>query len=742
MQPRIPARLAAGAGLTGKDVIRILRKRKLLIILSVVISASIAAIVTVLWGFYAPLYTTDALLAVNRPRSGGLAAETYLPGGEVMDRLLASSAQIAMSRPVMEAALGDPDLRQTRWFQKNTDNAVMRLQEEVLIAPVSRTNYIRASMTGRDKEELPVIVNAVAAAAVREKYRSTQERVLSDIRRVEAEQDELSKRLEEARKKVASKLEDRPEPMRIAELDRQVTARVGKLRVLEDQIARLELIRSEAISGWDVIKDMDAEQLKQLPEVQLRVESEPILQGLRSRKISIESERVAVARKLGPNHPAVVRMVSSIDSLDKQIEDRRKELTGIQVVLLQTDRQRAPGIIAQQLIQLSTERSRVDKEAEDAVKEVEALRTRYKGLEDELDRRQQQTDRDAINLVTRKTRLDNRLDELRLEQRGLEVLELERKAFPPNTPSWPKWKTMMPLGIIGGLVIGLGLAFLLELVDTSIRGPADVSRRVDLPLLGMVPHSDDLEDEIEDMRLAFMSAPNSIVAEAYRQIRTTLLFSGPASRRKSLLITSPLPGDGRTSVAMNLAGCIARGGHRVLVVDANFRQPSISALFPQAPQAGFSSALVGQADWRAQVHEVEENFYVLAAGPRPPNPAELFGSEQMRRLIQEMEAEYDEVIFDSAPCVVVTDSPVLSTEVNGVILVVRANVNTYGIVQRTRDILDRVGAHIVGVVLNAVRVTAGGYLRKNYETYYQYHQQPQLLAADAEAGEPEAAETT
>jgi capsular exopolysaccharide synthesis family protein len=267
---------------------------------------------------------------------------------------------------------------------------------------------------------------------------------------------------------------------------------------------------------------------------------------------------------------------------------------------------------------------------------------------------------------------------------------------------------------------------MLELIDTSVRGPSDIARRVDLPLLGMGPHQDDLEEDIKDLRLAFSTHPNSLISEAFRQVRTCLLYSGPASQRRTLLVTSPQPEDGRTTVALNLAASVARGGRKVLVVDANFRQPAIGKLFSSCPDGGLSSALVGQAAWRDMVREIEPNFSVMASGPLPPNPGELLGSEQMSSIIAEMVAEYDQVIFDAAPCLLVTDAPALSTLVDGVVLVVRAGANTYGIVQRSREMLTRIGAHVVGVVLNGVRAMAGGYLRKNYEAFYDYHEQAKL----------------
>jgi len=230
---------------------------------------------------------------------------------------------------------------------------------------------------------------------------------------------------------------------------------------------------------------------------------------------------------------------------------------------------------------------------------------------------------------------------------------------------------------------------------------------------------------VEDLCTAFRGPPGSLIGESFRQIRTCLLFSGPAEQRRSILVTSALPKDGRTAVSVNLAAAMAHGGKNVLVVDANFHQPALRRLFAPDQDSGLSNALTGQADWRGLVREVEPNLSILPAGPLPPNPAELLGSPQMRAFIDQTLQSYDQVVFDGAPCLVVSDPCVLSTQVNSVILVARAGVNTYGIVQRTRDLLQRVGARILGAVLNGVRVTAGGYLRKNYETFYQYSERPQ-----------------
>jgi capsular exopolysaccharide synthesis family protein len=298
----------------------------------------------------------------------------------------------------------------------------------------------------------------------------------------------------------------------------------------------------------------------------------------------------------------------------------------------------------------------------------------------------------------------------------------------PVEPSFPKLAIMIPLGVLLGLVSGIGLAVLLEFVDTSIRRPSDVAQKLDIPLLGIIPHADDVEDDFEDVRTALLTHRDSLMGETFRQIRTNLQFSGPTQQHKTLLITSASPEDGRTTVAVNLAVAVANAGSKVLLIDANFRQPAIAELFPQAPEGGLSSALVEQAHWQESVAEVEPNLHVMGAGPLPPNPAELLGSQRMAALLQEVGSQYDQVIIDGAPCLVVTDSVILSRSVDAVLLVLRAGVNTHGVASKVRGMLRTVDAHVVGAVLNSVRAMAGGYLRKNYDAYYDYQEAPKLPA--------------
>jgi len=742
-----PARSAAPAtsstgGLTGRDLLRILRKRKWMIILSVVICLVLTGLGTGLWQVYSPLYTAEALLQVTPEETSELDPRGMIYGNPNIHELIVQNAvRLASRREVLsEAAKNNLELRQTSYFDKHRDEVVDQLEEDVQFVPEPTADIIRVKMTGTNPHECATIVNAISQEAQEDSARRTTGQHGDDI-------DKLSAQLEKEEARLAQLEEAEVElpalavadSAKLTELERQHAMLSYRLRDVMDELsaaaAEYQDLQAGAASAQESL-DTFAED----PEVKYMIESDPIVRSLRSSEMAYVSQLEDARRKFGPNHQTVESLASRLESVRRQLEERVREVA----VFMRQQRLGAPASARERLAQLQNEKSQVETELRQIEAELaeEQQRLEQQRVKNEAIREQIQAQRATHDLEERAVRerinrIRNRLLELELLSQDEPPLRVVSTAEKPRTPSWPKWSVMIALGIVLGLVVGVGLAVLLEVIDTSIKNPADVSRRVDLPLLGMIPHSEDLEDVIEDMRLACLQSCDSLVDESLRQIRTGLLFSGPASERRSLLVTSPLPGDGRSTVALNLGVSIARSGRKVLVVDANFRQPCATELFPECGEEGLSSALVGRTTWQDCVHQVEENLHVLPTGPLPPNPAELLGSDQMTTMVAEMHEQYDQVLFDAAPCVVVTDSQVLATQVDGAILVVRAGSNTHGVVQRTRGMLERVGAHIVGAVLNGVRVTAGGYLRKNYETYYEYHQRARL-PAEAEVEQTEA----
>ena len=699
MGPQLNAPRPQG-GMTGQDVLRIIRKRKWLIILSVVIALSVTCVVTFLWLKYAPQYTTVAHLRVQPSQS--LLKDVRINRDMIKIHKFSLAGKIT-SRPVLKAAVENTELIGTKWYKKNREQAVRRLAQEIGVTPVRDTYAIRLSMKGTNKEELPIIVNAVASAFVDYIKNWTGGKHVAQADRLRSELKDQQNSLSQLEAEAGIT----PEADNLPGMQHRLALLTGEQQALTGEKIDLEVaIESTQEALGSLQQRRDKGEVFGIPAVQNAMSTDFEMRSMKNRLEEMHTEVGVLKNRVGPSHRTFLDLKQRIKDLEERISNYENILVHriVQGMMGQHDE-----ILKSSQSQRETIVRRLEQSQENVAKLHQAL--------DKLTKkkaRRQYLAREIDRISTRLTYM---------ELMDIDEVTLDIPASIPDTIYMPKWSIMIPMGILLGLGFGVGIMFLIELIDTSIKSPTDIARRIDLPLLGMVPHTNDIDEEIEELHMACITHPNSLISEAFRNIRTCLLFSGPASQLRSILVTSPMPGDGRGTVALNLSASIAQSGRKVLVIDANFRQPMIHKTFPDCPEAGLSTALVGQADWKDIVKEVEPNLSVMASGPLPPNPAGLLGSDQMRNLLSEMETQYDQIIFDGPPCLLVTDAPVLGTMVDGVILVVRAGANTHGVVQRSRDMLQRVGAHVLGVVLNGIRVTAGGYLRKNYQSFYEYHEE-------------------
>jgi len=710
-----PAGGGPPGGITPREVLRIIRKRKWLISTLFAVVAGAFFVVTLLWWLYAPFYRASAYLEVNPPPNTIIQTGVPIYGREIIERYKRSLAALVKHQAVWTEALKDRRITSKKWYEKNKEDPQTALDEDIRVSVMPETQYIRLSMEGTDKTELPDIVNAVADSFVEFAARGSLRDREKEIAKLKEQETDLTNRLRSIRNEISSIRG----PSAMAAMQARQNLISLALTRLSQEVSEAEIAQSQMAAALQAYKeDQERGTMDKNPQVSEALAFDPTLRQLEMSKIQLETRLENLTRKgFREKHREVETLKNLIDATESKIETRREELTQQVFERIGQERQMGYAITTQQLADLQNRLDRVKNNAND--------------LEEQLGRMDVLAQQ-AADIQDSLTRIKQAILDRQLLVRGgvgpgeagdVGPVTIGAYATEPRKPSAPRWRLMMTLGCALGLVLGFGLAFLLELADTSVKSPSDIARKVDLPLLGVVPHSDDLDEEVEDFRRVALLAPQSPGAEAFRQIRTNLLYSGPAQKRRSLLVTSPAPEDGRTTTVVNLAISIAQAGKRVLVVDANFRQPAIADMFPNAPMAGLSSALVGQAKWREVVAETSvPNLFVIASGPLPPNPADLLGSDAMRQLITEMTAEYDQVIFDGSPAMVVSDAGVLSTQVDGVILVVRAGSNNVGMVRKASEQLSHIGAHVIGVVLQGIRMTAGGYLRKNYETFYEYHQ--------------------
>ncbi len=308
------------------------------------------------------------------------------------------------------------------------------------------------------------------------------------------------------------------------------------------------------------------------------------------------------------------------------------------------------------------------------------------------------------------------------------------RAEAPRTADSPKPLRNLAIALVLGLLGGVGLAFLLESLDTSITSREQIEERLGIPFLGIVPTIERGNEQV--VRDLFVhSNPQSAAAECLRSIRTNLLFMSPGRPLKTILVTSSGPGEGKTTTAASLAEIMADGGNRVLLIDADMRRPRLHKVFGVEPGHGLSSLVLGESRLDAAVHRTNiENLSVLTCGPIPPNPAELLHTDAFKAILAEAAQRFDRVIIDSPPAGVVADAVVMSTLVDGALFVLKAGQTSRDAAGRAlRSLLD-VNARVFGAVLNDMDLEDRKYAQ--YYTYYRYGYYAQRTAAKSpSAGE-------
>lgn len=296
----------------------------------------------------------------------------------------------------------------------------------------------------------------------------------------------------------------------------------------------------------------------------------------------------------------------------------------------------------------------------------------------------------------------------------------------------PKILPIAAVGLLLGLVGGFGLVYLAEITDKSFRTPEEIRKRLGMAVVGQIPmfksddeasHRAESDPATPDPMLCTFYRSKSIEAEAYRGVRTSLYFSTHGEGHKVIQVTSPVVGDGKTTLAANLAVSIAQSGKRTILIDADFRRPRIHKIFGVSGKVGLATVIAGEANLEEAIQQCEiPGLSILPAGKPPPNPAELLTAPRFKELLDQIRDQFDFVLVDTPPLLVVTDPCVVAPRVDGVLLTIRITKNGRPQAERAREILSNLRANVFGVVVNAVSSKGRGGVY-GYETYkYGYYQ--------------------
>jgi polysaccharide biosynthesis transport protein len=478
-----------------------------------------------------------------------------------------------------------------------------------------------------------------------------------------------------------------------------------RLKQLQEEYTKAQALRFQKESLYNLVQ---AGRVQDLPGVL----SNGLIQNLATRLAELERDYAQLTATVKPEYPKAIALKKQIDAMQESLDRQKKAL--------------AENIVDDYRSALANEKflaQAVDEQKKE-VNDVAEKSIQYNILKREVDANKQLYE----GLLTR---MKEATVSAGLTASNVRIVDT---AQVPKAPVKPRVALNLALGIVLGAAFGVGLAFLQEYLDNTLKTPDEVERLLRLPSLGLLPdYSPDGTGKGSDKGLATVKhgsdgaiAPavqtGREAVEAYRSLRTSILLSAHPVP-KMLLITSAVPSEGKTTITVNLGAMLASLGSKVVIVDCDMRKPSCHRSTGVENKPGFVQCLTGHVELADAILPVPgvPNLSVIPCGPIPPNPAEVLSSPVTPELLNKLRSQFEYVLVDSPPLLTVSDSRILSTLTDAVVLVTRAYGTPYDVVRRARELLYHTGARILGVALNSVDVhKQGGYGYGDGYGYYRY----------------------
>jgi capsular exopolysaccharide synthesis family protein len=630
--------------------------------------------------------TIDALGLWNSPHLGG--GVTGRPAG-IKDVVFGIGGGIgSMFGGSAAATVKDPDETEA---QSKTIDAFLR---NLTVSPIRNSRLVDVKYRLPDAAAATAIVNTLAKNYIEQnlEYKFMASKEASDW---------LGERLAEQRQQVESaeaRLQQYREQTDSISLEHRENIVVQKLADLNAAVTQARTDRFQKQALYNQLQGLGDNRaaLDTFPAIL----SNTFIQQQKAELSQLQSQFAQLSEKMGERHPEILKVKSAIELAQTKLDGE----IGKVVQSVKNEYQAA----------LAKENSLVGALNQ---QKGEAQSMNRKAIDYGVLQRDVESNKQLYESLLQRAKETGVSSELKTS--NIRVVD---QAERPSSPVSPRKALNLMLGLFGGGLFAFGLAFFFEYIDSRIKTPEELKIHLGLPSLGMVPALDVKECRTTEPLISKGVPPN--FAEAYRSVRTNVLFSSAEEGGRALVVTSTGPGEGKTTVAANLAISLAQAGQRVLLVDADMRRPRVHEVFNETQEPGLSNVLVGNAKASDSVKKSGvPGLWLLTAGHIPPNAAELLGSKRFREFLGQLQSHFDCVIVDTPPVMAVTDAAVAANIASGVLFVVGAEMTTRHAAREAVDQLERSRARFLGAVLNRVEIEKNAYYyshyyRREYGAYY------------------------
>lgn len=611
-----------------------------------------------------------------------------------------------LMRPVLETMIGWKDsigalLRQEADADQENHTVDAELVddfiEQISVEPIRKSRLVDISFEAKDPVLAAKITNTLARAYI-------DLNLVTRLEAIKNAMDWLNERIVKERARVEDaeiKLQNyREQHNIITEFSGEVeTVTAQKLAELNSQVVDAESSRVEAETKYKQALRLQDNPLvsASIPEVL----NNPLIQQIKKAEVDIYTHISELSKKYGRQHPKMRAAQSELETLQERGTNEVRRI----IDSLHNE------------YEVTQAREKSLKEAL-ANQKQEALVLNQKAIEYGVLKREAEGAREMYEVLIKRFKETSVTEDINAS--NMRIID---RAEIPEKPIKPKTLRDLALAVIMGLMFGIGLAFFIEHLDNTVKTPDEIEQRFGVPCLGMIPviaEEDIPTDGNGRPELVTTRMTKSTISEAYRSIRTKILFSSAGLAPKIIMVTSSIAQEGKTTTSANLAVTMAQAGSKVLLIDCDLRRPRLHYMLGISRDKGITNVLVGNSDLDDVIVETSiANLYAIPCGPIPPNPSELLGAKQMGKILDILSEKFDRIIIDTPPVSAVTDAVVMAKYVDRVIVVVRANNTGYEMVSNAMKHLASINVVVLGAILNDVDMDKNAYYyRYYYQDYY------------------------